>query len=88
MALENPVYLEHPDLPEKDGRPAYQLVPDAPGVVAYNESRGWVVKDLPAALDPDAPNTGLKAVPTPVPAKKEEKPTAKKAASQKEGDEK
>jgi len=88
MAIANPIYLEHPDLPEINGRPAYQIVPDSPGVVEIQEARGWVVKDLPPELDPDAPNTGL-GVHAPAP-EEEKKPakkaTAKKADSQ-EGDE-
>lgn len=44
------VYLEHPDI--EGGT----QVPDS--LVAYYEARGWVVKDTPAELDPDAPNLG------------------------------
>jgi hypothetical protein len=54
------LYMENPDLPEVDGRPAYQLVPDAPGVQIVQEARGWIVKDLPEDLDPDGINTGSK----------------------------
>jgi hypothetical protein len=89
MAIANPIYLEHPDLPGINGQPAYQLVPDSPGVVEIQQARGWVVKDLPPELDPDAVNTGLGVhTGTPEEEKPAKKATAKKADQSKEGDDK
>ena len=92
MAIANPIYMEHPDLPKINGRPAYQLLPDAPGVQAIQEARGWVVKDLPPELDPDSPNTGLtvhkppEEPPAAPPVKKTKPADSKAGQSKNEGD--
>lgn len=56
------VFMRHP---ETGGENRF---PDSPDVVTFYEARGWVRADLPADLDPDAPDTGAKfTAPAPVP---------------------
>lgn len=43
------------------------LFPDEPGVIDSQKARGWVIKDMPIELDPDAPNSGLINIPEPEP---------------------
>lgn len=45
-------YMKHPDIA------LGQRFPDDPDVIAAQEARGWVRHSMPAALDPDSPNTG------------------------------
>ena len=57
MALKGFVHLTHPDLPG-----AETLVADDDSVLAHYAVRGWVPSpEVPAHLDPDAPNTGAPA---------------------------
>ena len=54
MAVNGFVHVTHPEL-GGDG----VLVPDDESVVALYAARGWVLSpEVPAAFDPDAPNTG------------------------------
>ena len=72
MALKGFVHLTHPDLPG-----AETLVADDDSVLAHYAVRGWVPSpEVPAHLDPDAPNTGAPAVVEPAAAAVEQPASA------------
>jgi len=75
MALTGFVHLTHP------ATGGEQLAPDDASVVEHWTARGWVVSpEVPAHLDPDAPDTGTPAAVeapfVPVPGPLDETPAA------------